>query len=107
MQECEAKDNFEGSRPQEVLNPGRVVEVKIYFVFIKLVCLPFIESTYNTCREVTQASCVESLLKLSCICITLPMITEPNYGCSHAEEGRGSLSNARGGRRSRSCKVRK
>ena len=53
MQECEAKDNFEGSRPQEVLNPGRVVEVKIYFVFIKLVCLPFIESTYNTCREVT------------------------------------------------------
>ena len=76
MQECEAKDNFEGSRPQEVLNPGRVVEVKIYFVFIKLVCLPFIESTYNTCREVTQANCVESLLKLSCICITLPMITE-------------------------------
>ena len=76
MQECEAKDNFEGSRPQEVLNPGRFVEEKIYFVFMKPVCLPFIESTYNTCREVTQASCVEYLLKLSCICIMLPMITE-------------------------------
>ena len=36
MQEYKAKDHFEGALPQEIVNPGTLIKVKIYFVLIFL-----------------------------------------------------------------------
>lgn len=47
MQEYKAKDHFEGALPQEIVNPGTLIKVKIYFVlevFIKQVCFTVIGS---------------------------------------------------------------
>jgi len=81
VQEYKAKDHFEGALPQEIVNPGTLIKVNIYFVliflevFIKQVCF-YYHWVQGTCREVTQANCVESLLKSSYICITQSTITE-------------------------------